>query len=118
VKHLVLSLIADGDSGFDRDFEDTRATFVVKQHAGEVESLYDTFNHGVRTFAVSLHTQSTTAMHELSHHCIRKPRFDLVAQRLAFHLKRRHADRFKSSGKLIFSHRFVALSKTGDEEEH
>src|SRR5829696_5159349 len=57
-------------------------------------------------------------MHELSHHCIRKPRLKLVAQRLAFHLERRHTDGFESRRKLILSYGFVALCKTGDEEEH
>src|SRR6185503_18838373 len=75
-------------------------------------------DHRVSALALSLHAQPTPAMHKLAHHRIRKPRLNLIAQRLTLHLKRRHPDGLESSRQLILSNRLVALSKTGDEAEH
>ena len=39
VKHAVFSLVAHGDGRFNRYFKDSRAAFVVEQHAAVVETL-------------------------------------------------------------------------------
>src|SRR6185295_11031485 len=91
---------------------------VVEQHAGKVETLDDAFDHGVGAFATTLHAQAATTMDQLLHYRVSEPRFNLVTQRLALQLKRRHRDGLDPRGKLVLRHRLVALGKAGNERNH
>src|SRR5688572_32247830 len=55
-------------------------SLIVEQHAGEVKTLDDAFDHGVRALAFALHAQPAATMDHFLHHRVREPRPDLVTQ--------------------------------------
>jgi hypothetical protein len=116
VQHTVLMLIADRHGGDNRDFENSRAPFVIKQHTGKSETPNHAIDNCVGAFRLALHAQAVAAANQFFHHRFGKSMFDLEAQGVV--LKSRHGHRLDVGRQLALGHRLVAFGEAGDAHEN